>query len=143
MLTTPACVSRRPRRQLDILIGNAGIAISGDRFDVDVVRDAFAVNYYGNKRVTEAFLPLLKKADSPRIVNVASTAGLSSLIKDDRLRERFTKSDLTVAQLEAAIKDFENAVEKGTWKEDGWPSSGYGMSKCAPHFASPLDLELC
>lgn len=128
--------------QLDILIGNAGIAISGDKFDVDVVRDAFAVNYWGNKRTTEAFLPLLKKADSPRIVNVASTAGLSSLIKSDRLRERFTKPDLTIPELETAIKDFEAAVEKGTWKEDGWPSSGYGMSKYLSFLNSPPSLPV-
>lgn len=57
--------------------------------------------------VTEAFLPLLQKADAPRVVNVASTAGLSSLIKDDAVRARFTRADLTVEELEAAIADFE------------------------------------
>lgn len=57
--------------------------------------------------MTEAFLPLLKKADSPRIVNMASTAGLSSLIKKDDLQYKFTKKDLTVKELEGAIGEFE------------------------------------
>jgi len=33
-------------------------------------------NYYGAKETTEAFLPLLKLSNSPRIVNVSSQAGL-------------------------------------------------------------------
>jgi hypothetical protein len=35
--------------QLDVLVGNAGVAISGSHFDISVVKDAFATNYWGNK----------------------------------------------------------------------------------------------
>lgn len=56
-------------------------------------------------------------------------AGFSNLIKDPTVQARFTKPDLTEQELEKAIADFKDAVSNGTWKEDGWPSSAYGMSK--------------
>jgi len=39
----------------------------------------FNTNYYGMKRVTEALIPLLQQAQSPRIVNVSSHYGQLSV----------------------------------------------------------------
>lgn len=81
--------------------------MTGSLFPTLTIPALFSLRRPRPPGVTEAFLPLLRKADAPRIVNVASTAGLSSLIKDDAVRARFTKPDLTVAELETAIADFE------------------------------------
>jgi NAD(P)-dependent dehydrogenase (short-subunit alcohol dehydrogenase family) len=43
--------------------------------DLDVVRDAFETNVLGAWRITQACLPLLRRSDSARIVNVSSGAG--------------------------------------------------------------------
>lgn len=64
---------------LDILVNNAGIYLPEDGLPsvapVETVRRTFDVNFFGVLRVTQAFLPLLKKAEAGRIVMVSSTMG--------------------------------------------------------------------
>lgn len=68
---------------LDILVNNAGMAAQGDGLpssvSLDAVERAFRVNFLGSVAVTQAMLPLLRKAPSASIVNVSS--GLGSLTK--------------------------------------------------------------
>ncbi|APU15131.1 MULTISPECIES: SDR family NAD(P)-dependent oxidoreductase [Actinoalloteichus] len=65
--------------RLDILINNA--AASPDRFetatgaDLGTAAEVVQVNLFGAWRMTQAFLPLLRRSDHPRIVNVSSGAG--------------------------------------------------------------------
>ncbi|XP_059636091.1 short-chain dehydrogenase/reductase 2b-like [Cornus florida] len=40
-----------------------------------LAKECVQVNYYGPKRMIEAFIPLLQLSDSPRIVNVSSYKG--------------------------------------------------------------------
>ena len=77
--------------RLDALINNAGISHQpGTDFagqlprsaDVDHVRYVFETNVFGVITVTSAFLPLLRRSDSPRIVNVSSSAGSLASISD-------------------------------------------------------------
>ncbi|SDQ06446.1 Short-chain dehydrogenase [Chryseobacterium soldanellicola] len=67
--------------KLDILINNAGIlgVIPQTTTETPVkdIQDVFDTNFFGVIRVTQAFLDLLKKSDSPRISNI--TSGLGSL----------------------------------------------------------------
>ncbi|MGC1207364.1 MAG: SDR family NAD(P)-dependent oxidoreductase, partial [Ornithinimicrobium sp.] len=81
---------------LDALINNAGISHQpGADFtgqlprsaDVDHVRFVFETNVFGVITVTSAFLPLLRRSASPRIVNVSSSAGSLAAISD------FTNAD--------------------------------------------------
>ncbi len=68
---------------LDILVNNAGIVGQADGLpstsSLDAIERAFRVNFLGTVAVTQAMLPLLRKAESARIVNVSS--GLGSLTK--------------------------------------------------------------
>jgi NAD(P)-dependent dehydrogenase (short-subunit alcohol dehydrogenase family) len=63
---------------LDVLVNNA--AISYDTWqraitaDLAVVREAAETNLYGPWLMVQAFLPLLRGSDHPRIVNVSSEA---------------------------------------------------------------------
>jgi NAD(P)-dependent dehydrogenase (short-subunit alcohol dehydrogenase family) len=65
--------------KLDVLVNNA--AISYDTWqraisaDISVVREAAETNLYGPWQLVEAFLPLLRASEHPRIVNVSSEAG--------------------------------------------------------------------
>ncbi|MFD2471339.1 SDR family oxidoreductase [Amycolatopsis silviterrae] len=65
--------------RLDVLVNNAGISGSGAQdpttLDLDVVRTVLDTNVFGVVRVTNAMLPLLRKAESPRIVNMSSNMG--------------------------------------------------------------------
>jgi NAD(P)-dependent dehydrogenase (short-subunit alcohol dehydrogenase family) len=72
--------------RLDVLVNNAGIGgrTDGDaqdptKLDLDVVRTVLDTNVFGAVRVTNAVLPLLRRADSPRIVNVSSNMGSLTL----------------------------------------------------------------
>ncbi|PWV53317.1 SDR family NAD(P)-dependent oxidoreductase [Chitinophaga sp. S165] len=65
--------------RLDVLINNAGVMTdltsSVVTADLDVVWSNFDSNLLGPWRVTQSFLPLLKKSHQPRIVNVTSGMG--------------------------------------------------------------------
>ena len=67
-------------RQLNVLINNAGIHYDTwetvETADIDgTVMEAITTNLMGPWRVAQAFLPLLRKSQSPRIVNVSSESG--------------------------------------------------------------------
>ena len=63
---------------LDVLINNAGVAIYDDLSNLDVIEQHLAVNFLGLLKVTNAFLPLLKRSKGV-IVNNLSLAGLAPL----------------------------------------------------------------
>ena len=60
--------------RLDILVNNAGV-LSRNPIKREELREVLAVNYVGVVSVTEAFLPLLRKSSSPRLVLVSSSTG--------------------------------------------------------------------
>lgn len=65
---------------LDILVNNAGLNpdTKDERFeamDLTHFEVAFEVNVVGTARATRVFLPLIRKSDEPRIINISSGAG--------------------------------------------------------------------
>ena len=70
--------------RLDILINNAGIARGGPPSEtgLDAVREVYQVNVFGVIMVTNAMLPLLRRAPAARIVNVSSEVGSISSMTD-------------------------------------------------------------
>ena len=70
--------------KLDILVNNAGIAVDyglePGEFSLEKIRQTFDTNFFGVITVTQAFLPLIKKSENGRIVNVSS--GLGSLTQN-------------------------------------------------------------
>jgi NAD(P)-dependent dehydrogenase (short-subunit alcohol dehydrogenase family) len=63
---------------LDVLINNAGIAVYDDLSKLDVIEQHLAVNLFGPLKVTQAFLPLLKRSNGA-IVNNLSLVALAAL----------------------------------------------------------------
>jgi NAD(P)-dependent dehydrogenase (short-subunit alcohol dehydrogenase family) len=67
--------------RLDILVNNAGILPeatepTGDReVDLDLFRKTFETNVFGAVAVVQEFLPLLRRSERGRIVNVSSRMG--------------------------------------------------------------------
>ena len=68
--------------QLDILINNAAVFLDSAWFGNNVesvpmktLRDTFDINYFGTVALTQALLPLIKKSDAGRIVNISSVSG--------------------------------------------------------------------
>jgi NAD(P)-dependent dehydrogenase (short-subunit alcohol dehydrogenase family) len=66
--------------ELDVLINNAGMLVSGERFAQIAAKspgDCFAANVIGPVLLTQALAPLLQKTQSAKVMNVSS--GLGSL----------------------------------------------------------------
>jgi NAD(P)-dependent dehydrogenase (short-subunit alcohol dehydrogenase family) len=79
-----ALLERDPGR-LDILVNNAGIAIDDgppSRVSMDALRRTYETNVFGLVRVTQALLPLLRRSDAGRIVNLSSSLGSLTLNSD-------------------------------------------------------------
>ena len=70
--------------RLDILVNNAGIARGNpaSETNLDTMREVYEVNVLGVIRVTNAMLPLLRRAPAARIVNVSSEVGSISPMTD-------------------------------------------------------------
>lgn len=77
----------RKHGRLDILVNNAGIVVDDfaktpSEQPLDAWRKTFDTNLFAVVAVTQAFLPLLKKSDGARIVNVSSILGSLTLHSD-------------------------------------------------------------
>lgn len=74
-------IVEKEQGKLDILINNAGILgvnpQTASEASIKDIQNVFDTNFFGVISVTQAFLDLLKKSDSPRISNI--TSGLGSL----------------------------------------------------------------
>lgn len=100
---------------IDILINNAGISgvnkkpedITG--YDMEQV---FDTNVFGIVRVTNAFIPLLRKSDNPVIVNVSSGLGSFGMVSDNTTDESKINS-LTYCSAKAAVSMLTLQYAKG------------------------------
>ena len=71
--------------RLDILVNNAGIARAGgppSQTNLDAMREVYETNVFGVVIVTNAMLPLLRRAPAARIVNVSSEVGSITSMTD-------------------------------------------------------------
>ena len=73
---------KKPYGKLDILVNNTGASFDEDRsgnstetVSARALRKTFDVNFFGLVELTQKLLPLIKKIDAGRIVNVASIMG--------------------------------------------------------------------
>ena len=78
-VTTAALEFSNIKDHLDVLVNNAGIIVDGDSAILEISDDLFRktleTNTLGALRVTRAFVPLLSKSKSPRVINVSSGGG--------------------------------------------------------------------
>ncbi|GGQ22079.1 SDR family NAD(P)-dependent oxidoreductase [Streptosporangium pseudovulgare] len=112
---------------LDILVNNAGIlgeVTAPEDMTADQIRRIYETNVFGLVRVTHAFLPLLRKAAAPSVVNVTSGLGSFTLTHDpERVESQYplaaygsSKSAVTMLTMQYArtIPDVRfNAVDPG------------------------------
>lgn len=104
------------------------MAFKGDAFDENVVKRTFLTNHYGTAHCIQTFRPLLTK-NGGKIINVSSMASVSALRKMSEANRTRAFATKTLDEVTELLEDFRKSVAKGTYKEDGWPESAYGMSK--------------
>ena len=114
---------------LDVLVNNAGIAFKRDATDPIHIQAkvTIATNYFSVKKTCELLFPLLRPG--ARVVNMSSNCGLLSKIPGQKLKARFAKESLTVAELDKLMNEFIVLTETGEQYQFGWPNSTYVVSK--------------
>jgi len=123
--------------RLDVLVNNAAVCFNDPTLYGRVPHTPFEkqarvtveTNFFGTLGLTRAALPLLKKAESGRIVNVASNAGRLAILKSEALRAAFSNPAVQISELEEFELAFIADVEAGTHARKGWPNTCYGVSK--------------
>jgi NAD(P)-dependent dehydrogenase (short-subunit alcohol dehydrogenase family) len=74
--------------KLDILVNNAGVNLEGfdpqpaSRVSPDVLRRTFDTNFFNLIALTQTLLPLVRKSDAGRVVNLSSVLGSLTLHAD-------------------------------------------------------------
>ncbi|MET0425273.1 MAG: SDR family NAD(P)-dependent oxidoreductase [Actinoplanes sp.] len=130
---------------LDILINNAGILgeISPPaEMTVEQLRNVYETNVFGVVRVTNAFLPILRKADRPSVINVTSGLGSFTLIHDpDRVESQYplaaygsSKTALTMLTMQYAKTTPDvrfNAVDPGQTATEFTGNLGHSVEEGA------------
>ncbi|MCW3096186.1 MAG: hypothetical protein JWL77_1804 [Chthonomonadaceae bacterium] len=74
--------------KLDILVNNAAVALDRtppSQLDMDILRQTYDTNVFGMFAVTKAMLPLVRKAEAGRIVNMSSGLGSLTQTSDTQL----------------------------------------------------------
>jgi NAD(P)-dependent dehydrogenase (short-subunit alcohol dehydrogenase family) len=126
---------------LDILINNAGIlgdVTSPEDMTVEHLRPVYETNVFGTVRVTRAFLPLLRAAGAPSVINVTSGVGSFTLIHDpNRVESQYplaaygsSKAAVTMLTMQYArtIPDIRfNAVDPGQSATDFTGGLGHSV----------------
>ncbi|KAK3364169.1 carbonyl reductase [Lasiosphaeria hispida] len=75
-----------------------------DSFDLNIVKTTLSINYHSTLEATHAFLPLLKKPSSRRLVNVASSA--RQLNHYSHAIQKHFQSTTSVDNITALIDEF-------------------------------------
>ncbi|ONI22977.1 hypothetical protein PRUPE_2G161800 [Prunus persica] len=146
--------------KLDILVNNAGV--NGTIMDPEALRAAAAAglgkkdvevkwsemltqtyelteeciktNYYGTKKMTKTFLPLLQLSDSPRVVNISSGRGRLKLIPNEWAKGVLNDAEkLTEERIEEVLNEFLRDFKEDMLETKCWPPalSAYILSKAA------------
>ncbi len=71
----------RKEGQLDVLVNNAGVGITGpvEETPTEEIRNAFETNFYGPLSLIKEVLPQMRKQKSGHIINITSIAGYMGL----------------------------------------------------------------
>ncbi|XP_047980766.1 (-)-isopiperitenone reductase-like [Salvia hispanica] len=91
-------------------------------------------NYYGVKRVTEAFIPLLQLSDSPTIVNVSSMGGHLTHLRNERAKAVLSnEAGLTEESVDGVVQEFLIDFKEGRLEKNKWlnHATAYQVSKAA------------
>ncbi|GLT50278.1 hypothetical protein SLA2020_237740 [Shorea laevis] len=149
---------KRQFGKLDILVNNAGIlgaetdrdaltvAASKLRAGEDVswsetmtktyelAEECLKTNYFGAKRMSETFIPLLQLSDSPRIVNVSSSLGKLKNVSNEWAKAILSDAEnLKEERVDEVVNKYLKDFKEGSLEAGGWPDStiAYFISKAA------------
>lgn len=102
-------IVEQEKGKLDILINNAGVLGNvpqdASTDSIENIQQTFDTNFFGVIKVTQTFLDLLKKSDSPRISNITSGLGSLTLHSDPTWKYNAVKA-LSYVSSKTALNAF-------------------------------------
>jgi NAD(P)-dependent dehydrogenase (short-subunit alcohol dehydrogenase family) len=121
-------LSANPGR-LDVLVNNAGVIghlgeAAGD-IDLEEAHEIVEINVFGAWRLTQAALPLLRKSEHPRIVNLSSGLGQLFDMGENMAAYRVSKAGLNALTRVFANEERKNDVLVNTMCP-GWVRTDLG-----------------
>ena len=113
---------------LECLVNNAGIFYTNaDPTPLNEVCEAvLRVNFFNTVLLTERLLPLLAKAKTPRIVNVASGLGRLKQVPPKRQTE-FSADTVTLPAVKELMQEFRSDVLAKRHHEKDWSNCDYSF----------------
>jgi len=115
--------------RLDTLVNNAGLVGGYDQraaeVALDQVRSVLDTNLFGAWRLTQAALPLLRRSESPRIVNVSSGMGQLAEMGQGAIGYRISKVALNALTRVLANEERESGILVNTMCP-GWVKTDLG-----------------
>jgi carbonyl reductase 1 len=103
---------------VDIVLSNHYQRVLPSDSPAEVVAGYVDTNNLGTTRVLRAFSPLLRRGG--RLLVVASSLGTLNELPE-RLHARFDTDAMTLADVDATMLDWRDAVVAGRAAEEGWP----------------------
>jgi len=120
---------------LDVLVNNAGIAYKSASTapfseQAEVTNNC---NYFGTLQTCNILFPHIR--NNGRVVHVSSMVSQFTYPKlSDSWKSKFGSPNLTIEELSDYMSQFVAHAKEDKVEENGWPKSGYGMSKVGVTF---------
>lgn len=97
----------------------------GSKLSLDAMKQAMEVNFYGPLRVTQAFIPMIKRAGGGRIINISARNSFPSVTFSGWLAYKASKASLNIMTVDLA-KELENDNILVNAVHPGWINSDAG-----------------
>ncbi|KAJ9681566.1 hypothetical protein PVL29_020437 [Vitis rotundifolia] len=101
---------------------------------LELAEECMKINYYGPKKMVEAFIPLLQLSDSPRIVNVSSSLGKLQNVTNEWAKTVLSDAEnLTEERVDEVLNQFLKDFKEGLLEAKNWSAfyAAYTVSKAA------------
>ncbi len=127
---------KKRKQTIDILINNAGALFNPRAETSEGLEQSFALLLLGPYRLTEGLYPLLKAADSARVINVVSGGMYSQKLRlNDLQNERNYSGSVAYARAKRALM-----IKTEQWAED-WADDGIVVNAMHPGWADTPGVE--
>jgi NAD(P)-dependent dehydrogenase (short-subunit alcohol dehydrogenase family) len=131
--------------RLDALVNNAGVmgvvGTSAADAPLDDAHETIETNVFGSWRLTQALLPLLRRAPAPRIVNVSSGAGQLSDMNGGYPGYRISKTALNALTRILSQEEGPNGILVNSMCP-GWVRTDMGGSAATRSVAEGADTAV-
>ncbi|KAH8671740.1 putative short chain dehydrogenase/reductase [Xylariales sp. PMI_506] len=121
--------------RLDVLINNAGIAVTRKCDTLTNLRETFDTNTFGPALVTETFEPLLKKSSNPLIIYVSSDQGSITHRLDPK--HNWTKNQGDFYKMSKTALNMLAACHRANFAQWGCKVCAFNPGFCVTNLSGP------